>query len=265
MPTGAAGNSGSEFSSPLSRALRAFADGEPSGSAGHGSPPPVPGQGHGVYLGAYNPKSQGLGHLAIVHSFAPWGTAPSTAYAQVKAIAADGSIPLLDWDGCPANSTTSDLDQEIAAGDYDIYIYNFASQLAAFGGPMFLRWFWEMNLKGHQGCAGGTNKAHNEEYYTKAWIRMWAIFHGEIVPPMSVYKPLDVRNVSFVWCPDVAGTDWAKPAQATQWFPGEAYVDWIGADGFTGSKTFPQLFGSWYNWAEGEGKPLMIGATGADQ
>lgn len=249
-----------------------------SSSAPSGSPPSVPGPGQGAYRGAFvNPSKVGraepqdlgsfeasVGPLAIVHWFVRWPAdkkqekaQPATIDGQLEAIAHYQAIPLLDWDGCgPGTTGVSPLDADIASGQYDPYVYDFAEKLAAFGKPVFLRWFWEMNLGGHQDCAGGQDLATNETNYKAAWTRIWEIFHGQLEPKGD--PPVNAPNVAFVWCPDASGSDFDA------WYPGSSYVDWIGGDGFTTTEQFTQVFGSWYTWASTEDKPLMIGATGAN-
>jgi hypothetical protein len=171
--------------------------------------------------------------LGILHIYSNW-TQPAPV-ADLDAVAAAGSIPLLDW-GCGTDGPA------IAAGADDQLITAYAQALKTFGKPVFLRWCWEMNLVAAHPDEGGPSG------FVAAWIHIWDIFHQQ-----------GVSNVSFVWCPGVSGAD------PTPYYPGDQYVDWIGFDGYdrTGSTTFTELFGGSYIQWVGHGKPMMVAETGS--
>jgi hypothetical protein len=222
------------------------------------SPPPVPAS--GAYLGAWvHPVGggatsasalavqmqslpsfqQSIGRpLAILHVYSAWAKpAPVTA---LSAVAAEGSIPLLDW-GCGIPNAT------VAAGAADALITSYAQALKAYGKPVFLRWFWEMNLlKAHPACQSAGGAAD----YVAAWQHIWTIFHE-----------VGATNVAFVWCPAVTG---ANPAP---YYPGDQFVDWIGVDGYDrkglGATGFTSIFSAFYEQWQSHAKPMMIAETGA--
>jgi beta-mannanase len=115
---------------------------------------------------------------------------------------------------------------------------------------VLLRWFWEMNLSVPKDvqCLGSGGPTG----FVSAWIHIWNIFHQ-----------VGATNVSFVWNPGVTG----GVAQMAPFFPGAAYTDWIGADGYDrkdqGAAGFGQVFGPWYAAYSGYAKPMMIGETAA--
>jgi hypothetical protein len=216
-----------------------------------GSPPAVPAT--GAYLGAWVhpvdtsggssfgiedsalPSFQtSLGRpLGIVHVYAGWQQ--PAPVADLQTVAAAGSIPLLDWACGPSVG-------QVAAGDFDSQIEAYALALKSFGGPVFLRWCWEMNLvASHPGI-------DSPAQFVAAWTHVWTIFHQ-----------VGVTNVAFVWCPALSGAD---PAP---YYPGAQYVDWIGVDGYdrSGTATFASLFGAYVSQWQGQGKPLMVAETGA--
>jgi len=53
-------------------------------------------------------------------------------------------------------------------------------------------------------------------------------------------------------------------------YPGNAYVDWIGADGYSWAprqpgapwRSFGQIFSAFYRWGRPTGKPLLVGEFG---
>ena len=160
----------------------------------------------------------------------------------MQEIVDQGSIPLVSW-GCAPTAA-------VDSGQYDQLITSYAMALKSFGHPVLLRWFWEMNLTVAKdvACIGSNGPAG----FVSAWIHIWNIFHQ-----------VGATNVSFVWCPGISG----GVAESAQYFPGAAYVDWIGVDGYDrkgeGAGGFAQIFGAWYSAYAGYGRPLMIGETGA--
>ncbi|MDE3203644.1 MAG: hypothetical protein KGQ66_05415 [Acidobacteriota bacterium] len=221
-----------------------------------GNPPAVPAG--GAYLGAWiNPAGPaGVGpagelaqlpafeqatasHPAIIGLYA--GFQSPAPMAALEAISAAGAIPLLAWSCAPVGAVSS--------GVYDSTVRNYALSLKSLGHPIFLRWFWEMNLptRSSSSCLG-TDGAPG---FVQAWIHIWSIFHE-----------VGATNVAFVWCPGVGGT-----APFTPFFPGTAYVDWIAADGYDrhhlGAEGFATVFAAWYDTYASSSKPLMVAETGA--
>ncbi len=221
-----------------------------------GNPPAVPAA--GAYLGAWvNPAGPaGVGpsgelaqlpafeqaiasHPPIIGLYAGFQT--PAPMAALQAISAAGAIPLLAWSCAPVGAVSS--------GAYDSTVRNYALSLKSLGHPIFLRWFWEMNLptRSSSSCLG----ADGAPGFIQAWIHIWSIFHE-----------VGATNVAFVWCPGVGGT-----APYTTFFPGTAYVDWIGADGYDrhhlGVEGFASVFAAWYDTYATSSKPLMVAETGA--
>jgi beta-mannanase len=153
-----------------------------------------------------------------------------------------GSLPVISW-GCAPTA-------EVNSGSDDSLIAAYARSLKAFGHPVFLRWFWEMNLNVPKkvACIGSAGPAG----FVTAWQRVWRIFHS-----------VGASNVAFVWCPGIHG----GLSRMAQFFPGAHYVDWIGVDGYDrrhgGHDAFAHIFGAWYAAYSKYGKPMMIGETGA--
>lgn len=170
--------------------------------------------------------------LAILHIYSPWKV--PAPVADLTAIAANGSMPLLDW-GCTVASN-------VTGGSDDQAIKAYALALKSYGKPVFLRWCWEMNfLKQHQ-------SQFSPAGFVGAWQHIWTVFHD-----------VGATNVSFVWCPGLAG---ATPAP---YFPGDSYVDWIGIDGYdrSGVATFASVFSGFYQTWSGHGRPMMVAETGS--
>jgi beta-mannanase len=161
------------------------------------------------------------------------------ALSVLDAIAAQGAVPLVSWN-------CTDL-ASIASGVDDSAIIAYADDLKAYAQPVFLRWYWEMNLNTsfNQTCGGFNNPA----LFVAAWKQIWTVFQQQ-----------GVQNVAFVWNPSVH-------MDAAAYYPGSKYVDWIGADGYDrshlGAAAFSKEFGAFYAEWQGQGKPMLVGETGA--
>jgi hypothetical protein len=177
--------------------------------------------------------------LGLVHVYQPWAT--PVKVATLAALSSTGATPVIDW--------TCTSDASIIAGTQDSLITSYAESLKSYGRPVFLRWFWEMNLVAlprDSGCLGSLGSAG----YVKAWQHIWTIF-----------QTVGATNVAFVWCPSILAQ-----SIAAEFYPGDAYVDWIGWDGYdrTQSPTMLQTqFLPFYDQWVTHGKPMMIGETGA--
>ena len=86
----------------------------------------------------------------------------------------------------------------------------------------------------------------------------------------DMFQARGVSNARFVWAPIAANY---ATGVAQSFYPGNRYVDWIGADGYNwypgrpGSKwtTFGDIFAAFYAWAAPRGKPLIVAETGAQE
>ncbi len=189
-------------------------------------------------LPAFN---QAIGtHVPILHLYTAF-TNPLPVQTM-NAIEQNGSIPMVDW-ACGDVS-------KISSGADDTLITTYAQAMKSFGKPVFLRWYWEMNLNdhAHKSCGVGKNAAS----FVTAWQHICNIFHN-----------VGANNVAFVWCP-------SGDNDAASYYPGDQYVDWIAVDHYdipsrngTGTAAVTSLFGSFYKEWSGHNKPLMIGETAA--
>ena len=119
-----------------------------------------------------------------------------------------GTIPMITW-GAPSDTI------ELASGVHDAWLTQQADRLAAFGSPIFLRFFHEMD--------GGYRQTymHSAQDFIAAWRHVHDLFVQE-----------GATNVVWIWCPTswsfVTGSPWPP-----NYYPGDAYVDWIASDGYS--------------------------------
>ena len=165
----------------------------------------------------------------------------------------------------------SDSLTNITSGSDDSYIAGVAREIAAYQGPIMVRWFIEMNLTGSNvapllgyppkaGQASAQQIATAQANYVLAWRRIRQIFDTN-----------GAFNVIWLWNPG-GGND-SAPGRSVGgytdgFYPGDNYVDWIGVVAYDRlADTFVNTFttDAEYNYAAmaAHGKPLMIGETGA--
>jgi glycosyl hydrolase family 26 len=155
-----------------------------------------------------------------------------------------GRIPMVTWG---AGSDTLDL----ANGVNDTWLRQQADRFAAFGSPIFLRFYHEPD-GAYQSAA-----VHSATAYIQAWRHVHDIFIQE-----------GATNVVWIWCPTswsyVTGSPWPPT-----YYPGDAYVDWIATDGYnwfpkpgTNWRSWTQIFQPFYDWAATMSKPIMIAENG---
>ena len=201
--------------------------------------------------------------LSILHVYTPFNTTANPLSSSVPLqtltnIRANGSVPLIDWN-CTDPHDTNSL-ATINSGADDNYITAYAQTLKSFGSPVFLRWYWEMNLSdpSNINCGGFDTNGSNagSTAYKAAWIHIWNIFHQQ-----------GATNVAFVWCPSVHNTISASITTYAQYYPGANYVDWIGVDGYDRSPVdasdFSSIFGTYYSTYSNQNKPIMVAETAA--
>ena len=119
--------------------------------------------------------------------------------------------------------------------------------VVAYHKPVFIRLDWEMNGSWYPDWS---QPAVSPSAYVASWQHVWTIFHDA-----------GVTNASFVWCPNVGdfgGVPW------TDWYPGPAYVDWVGMDAYpkpsnlTGYVSGAGGLDAFAQYAQQIGKPAML-------
>ncbi|HWC49247.1 MAG TPA: glycosyl hydrolase [Solirubrobacterales bacterium] len=215
----------------------------------------LPGAGGKVYLGAtvgaavYGEKSNPpwnmtpletfeahSGHsVAILQVHQDWGS----IYPDVlRKIHSRGAVPML--------VTEYDNLRRVVNGSQDAQIKAMNAALNAYGGPVLFRWDWEMN--GDWYPWGGRGQA-------KEWVAAYRHLHDRLTAP----------NVSWIWNPNVYDPNYmtapGASADPALWYPGDAYVDWMGADGYSyGTETFAKVFGPTYRLFQelAPDKPIIL-------
>jgi beta-mannanase len=133
----------------------------------------------------------------------------------------------------------------IAAGKYDHYLRDYAASVKSFGHPVVLSFGHEMNGNWYEwGCPRTSGKA-----FIAAW-RHWAVLMSN--PQVILMWTVNVRGGSSCTFHSV--------------WPGSAYVDWVGLDGYLRhpNATFSRIFRSSIAAVTrlSGGKPVLIAETG---
>src|SRR5207245_1955691 len=93
-----------------------------------------------------------------------------------------------------------------------------------------------------------------------SYIAAWRHIH-------DIFTAAGATNVQWVWCPN-AEPDGSLPLEAL--YPGDAYVDWLGLDGFNrvaeGWASFSTIFGTSYRRLTAmTSKPVIIAETSSSE
>ena len=148
--------------------------------------------------------------------------------------------------------------QRIASGAWDPQLQTYAAAVKAFGCKVILSFGHEMNGWWYSWGLPRTTPAE--------FIAAWRHIH-------EVFARAGVKNVIWSWDPSHQHGNFAPgktASAASNWYPGNAYVDWIGLDGYLGygpngnAQTFKQIFGFQLQNVRkiAPGKPVYIAETG---
>ena len=176
----------------------------------------------------------------IVHWFQNWGGAawdPAYQAKVIKTVTASGRTPLLTWEPQdPAYGVQQPgyALARIADGAHDPYIASFARTLRDNASLIYLRPMHEMNGNWYAWGAGVNGNTPAD--FIRAWRRIHDIFAAE-----------GAHNVAFVWAPNNLDVSSATPLEA--FYPGQAYVDVLAADGYNWGSARPQ-FGGWQSFRQ---------------
>lgn len=144
---------------------------------------------------------------------------------------------------------------EILNGSYDGALQRWGKQIKERGkGPVFVRYMHEMNLPNNP--AGWMATHYGAASYIAAFRRV----HDQLIAGGGT-------NIIHVWAPNVfwGAADASNPIWFAPYYPGDAYVDWTGLDGYPMSPgdSFNAQFGPSVALLESmTNKPIMIAEYG---
>jgi mannan endo-1,4-beta-mannosidase len=186
------------------------------------------------------PQRRELGVVAPVKSLAGYaastGVSPNIAAfytsfgspfwaGAFNAAESAGAVPLMQWN--PVGLEVA----SIADGSQDAYLRAFASAVRDYRCPVIVSFGHEMNGNWFPWGYEHTSPA----VFVTAWRRI-----------VDVFASQQASNVTWLWTvnADQAGNHDVSPL--APWWPGAAYVSWVGVDGYyrSANATFESLFGN---------------------
>jgi len=188
----------------------------------------------------------------------------------LRPAAQSGHVIQLAWEpwdpfsGLGPNQPAYSL-RNISNGSLDADIRRWARELRDFGYPVRFRPMCEMN--GNWTSWSGTVNGNVPADYIPAWRHVHDIFVQE-----------GASNVKWVWSPNRDGSTQAAQYTFDTYYPGDAYVDFIGMSGYNWGtmysnpgwistwQSFTEVFGYSYDvFASRSSKPLMISETASTE
>jgi hypothetical protein len=229
------------------------------------APAPAPPAGGNLALGVWSGQPWEPGELNAVTALL--GRAPSIFLtyqawdrgfhaSDMAEIANRGADHIVTWqpDGIPL--------RDIAAGQHDAFIRDWAQGAAAWGGRIYLRPMHEMNGDWYSWGRGVNGNTAAD--FVGAWRHMHDLFVAA-----------GAGNVRWVWSPNVR---YGPEYPLADLYPGDAYVDWVGLDGYNWGldphlgqpawQSFEDIFGATYReitTAVAPGKPIVIVETASTE
>jgi beta-mannanase len=178
-------------------------------------------------------------------------------FDQMDLAASRNAIPMVSW--MPSGDDWSRYTlARINAGEHDAYVRQWARDAAAWGQPFFLRFAHEMNGTWYPWSPGVNGNTAAE--FVAAWRRVHGLFAQE-----------GAANAVWVWSPNVEAGPAHTPTPLAAVYPGDAYVDWVGLDGYNwgdqpGWRSFADVFGPSYEMLiRLTQKPLLIAETASGE
>jgi mannan endo-1,4-beta-mannosidase len=213
----------------------------------HASLPPT----SSAYLGVYEPGSPPA--YAPIASFAVAagkrpnlvgyysGWAEPFASSFARKVRRHGIIPYVQID--PTYASVS----AIASGAYDVYLRGYADSVRDFGHAVVIGFGHEMNGNWYSWGYGHVAPST----FVAAWRHIVTVFRGE-----------GADNVTWLW---TVNQDRPGTGPVASWWPGTAYVTWVGIDGYyvRSSDTFSKVFGRTLDEVRAvTRKPVLLSETG---
>jgi len=175
---------------------------------------------------------------------------------RIHAALGPGVVPLVEWTLGGGDWTlptyTGPTTKDVVSGSLDGYIRQYARDVKRYGQPLFIRLICgEFNGSWWASCSPNANPSLTRADFVNAWRRVVDIFHQQ-----------GVTNVAWLWNPVIPppawyGGDWDPDWEA--YYPGDAYVDWVGADFY---QCPPEWLDPVYSFATTHGKPVFIAEFG---
>jgi hypothetical protein len=192
--------------------------------------------------------------IEVVNFFVGWGESLPTS--AMNLVVEQGGVPELTfepWNYTKGVNQPQFSDSVIASGTYDSYLIGLAKSAALWHARFLFRYGHEMNGTWYPWAA--SVNGNTPASYVAAWRHVHQIF-----------AQAGASNVVWVWCPNSDG-----PTPVSEVFPGSAYVNVVGMDGYNwgtsngGWRTPTQIFSGLMSAIRiaAPGEPMLINETGS--
>jgi hypothetical protein len=171
----------------------------------------------------------------LVGYYSGWGEHFALSFART--VRRHGAVTIVQID--PTDASVAG----IAAGDYDSYLRSYADSVRAFGSPMVIGFGHEMNASWYSWGYGHVPA----RTFVAAWRHIVTLFRDQ-----------GADNVTWLW---TVQADQPGTGPIRSWWPGAAYVTWVGIDGYYyfPSSTFVSIFGKTIAQVRGfTRKPVLL-------
>jgi hypothetical protein len=241
--------------------------------------PPAGGVFTGLTGGSYPAFQREVGkHPAVNGVFVTWGREIGDALGEASFNHARLMLHISTAKGYGAPEQITP--RGIAQGAGDGYLLRLGREIAARGQPVYIRLLPEMDQANNVYCAFAPSGAsrgpsHSTASFRAAWRRAVLILRGGPVaaidarlralalPPVrgAGGASLPRAPVAFLWVPQSEGAPDTTANSPAAYYPGDAYVDWVGTDFYSLFPNFrglqriysayphkPFVFGEWALW-----------------
>ncbi len=181
----------------------------------------------------------------MIAQFVHWGNGGAFPTHMAKHAKDKGRTLIIFWE--PSNYLIGGTDQPefsydaINRGNWDTYIKSFAAAAKAYGGPVILIPFSEMN--GNWSPWSGTQNGNTPAKAAEGFRHVRTVFGT-------------LPNVKFGWAINSNSVPDTAQNAIELYYPGDTYVDYVGVDGFNFNNT--AYTPSWLSFDAIFGKPLTL-------
>ena len=153
--------------------------------------------------------------------YSSWNEPFQVSFA--KTAAEDGAVPLVQINPYGVSLAA------VASGQYDSYLSAYAEAVRSYHHQVILSFGHEMNGNWYPWAHTHASPA--------AFVAAWRHI-------VTLFRQLGARNVTWLWTVNIIDEAGNIPSP-DPWWPGSAYVTWVGIDGYyySPSVTFASLFG----------------------
>ncbi len=174
--------------------------------------------------------------VAIAHYYRGWESfTDPNLITEFEILQERGWMPMLNtnpyyFSECPP--TELPLYKAIAEGKCDAFLHKAGKNLSKVKKPFYLVFAWEMNNKDLEWSLAYSGSSPQD--FVAAWRRVHTIFRQE-----------KANNIVWVFCPNTQDN---TSVSYSDIYPGDAFVDWTGIDGYNWGTTQ-----SWSQWSSFSG------------